>query len=262
MSGFLCSELRRAFVSPWFVAGFLVCFAGLIFSGSSELDFTNPQGDALTAFYFAYQANNALWFFVVGAALPYAGSLCEDLGRGLFSLEKGRISLRKFVVGRVLACGVSGGAALCLAIACFGVLCIFGNEVVVSTESGHVASAGGFLPYMSLAADGCVLEYAVFFGVAQFFFGAFWACFGLAVSVFFPRVYVAFAAPLVAALVFVQLGRLGGLPDLINPCYLSTDAVVGSPLETASVVNGMYVFAIAGLGVVLFLGLRRRWRCG
>lgn len=249
-------------VSPWFAAGFLVCFLGLVFSGNSELDFQAPRGDAFTAFHYAYRDNNSFWFFVVGCALPYAGSYCEDRRWGLFPLERGRISLPWFVTARVVACGISGGLALCTALALFWILCVLGTETNIPAEPGWAASFDEVLPYMALVSQENMAAYLGLFLGAQFFHGAFWACLALAVSAFASRSYEVYAAPLIVAMILVQLGDMVGLPDMLNPCRLSTDVVLSGPLVTELAIDGLYGVGIAVAGWVFYGGLKRRWRRG
>ena len=81
--GSLGSEMRRAFVSPLFLTGVAVAFAGLLFSGAPDLSAGEISSmDALAVFRFAYCFNNSFWFMVVGAAIPFAGSFCEDYRSG------------------------------------------------------------------------------------------------------------------------------------------------------------------------------------
>ena len=77
-----------------------------------------------------------------------------------------------------------------------------------------------------------------------------------------PRSYEVYAAPLIVAMILVQLGDMVGLPDMLNPCRLSTDVVLSGPLVTELAIDGLYGVGIAVAGWVFYGGLKRRWRRG
>lgn len=237
----LFSEIHRAFISPLFLVGMGVAFAGLLFSGAVDLSAGELSNmDALAVFRFAYCFNNSFWFVVVGAAIPFAGSFCEDYRSGELRFWLARESRWQYLLSKFVACIVSGGAVVVIACGLFFGLCVCLRPEVVSLEMGEWRSLVGYEPFVELLLGGNVVLYWVLFCCAQFCYGAFWAAFGFTVSLFALYRYAAYAAPFIGSIAFVQIVHLGFWPPQLNLATLAQVQNFGDPLQTLAVIAGMY----------------------
>ena len=237
----LASEMRRAFISPLFLVGVAVSFAGLLFSGVPDLSAGEASSmDALAVFRFAYCFNNSFWFVVVGAALPFSGSFCEDYRSGELRFLLVRESRWRYLLSKLAACAVSGGAVVVLACSLFFGLCASLRPEVVSLETGEWRDLAGYEPFVELLVEGNTALYWVLFCCSQFCYGAFWAAFGFTVSLFALYRYAAYAAPLIGAIAFVQIIHLGLWPARLNLASLAYAQSFGGSLQTLLIVAGVY----------------------
>lgn len=246
-------ELRRALVSPLFFGGVAVVFAGLLFAGAVDLSAgESSQMDALAVFRYAYCFNNSFWFVVVGAAMPFAGSFCEDYLSGELVLQLARVSRWRYLLGKFFACIVSGGGVVVFACSLFFGLCIGLRPEAISLATGEWKDLVGFEPFLECLFEGKPFYYWALFCCAQFCYGAFWSVFGLAVSMFALYRYAAYAAPFIGAVAFVQIVQLGMWPVQLNLASLAYGQSFGDPLLTLLVIAGVYSALI-----LLMLGVCR-----
>lgn len=218
-----------------------MAFAGLLFSGAPDLSAGEISSmDALAVFRFAYCFNNSFWFMVVGAAIPFAGSFCEDYRSGELHLLLVRESRRGYLLSKFLACVVSGGAVVVLACSLFFGLCICARPEVVSLEAGEWRDLAAYEPFIELIVEGKPILYWALFCCAQFCYGAFWAAFGFMVSMFALYRYAAYAAPFIGAIAFVQIIHFGLWPARLNLASLAYAQRFGDSSQTLLVVVGVY----------------------
>ena len=245
----LSDEMQRAFLSPLFLGGVAVAFTGILFSGAFDLSISEvSRMDALSVFRYAYCFNNSFWFVVVGAALPYAGSFCEDYSSGRLCLLLVRERRWRYLSEKFVACVVSGGAVVVLSCSLFLVLCTALCPELVSVETGEWQYLAGHEPFIEVLLEGNAILYWVLFCCAQFCYGAFWAALGFTVSLFALYRYAAYAAPFIGAIALVQIIHFGAWPVQLNLASLAYSQSFGGTTQTMLVIAGVY-----GLAMLLML---------
>lgn len=249
----LRAELRRALLSPLFFVGTAVIMLGLLYGASVDLAASAvSQTDALSVFRYSYCFNNSFLFVGVGAAIPFAGSFCEDYRTGMLRLQLTRESRRRYLLAKVLACAVSGGAAVVLACAVFFCVCVAFRGEAASLDTGEWAALVGHEPFVELIVEGRLLLYGLLFCAAQFIYGAFLAVFGLVISMFALYAYAAYAAPFIGSIVFVKLVNIGLWPMNLNLMTLAYGSYFGEGLQTLVVIAGVYGSLVALMALVGF----------
>ena len=239
----LRAELRRALLSPLFFVGTAVIVLGLLYGASVDLAASAiSQTDALSVFRYSYCFNNSFLFVGVGAAIPFAGSFCEDYRTGMLRLQLTRESRWRYLLAKVLACAV------------FFCVCVAFRGEAASLDTGEWAALVGHEPFVELIVEGRLLLYGLLFCAAQFIYGAFLAVFGLVISMFALYAYAAYAAPFIGGIVFVKLVNIGLWPMNLNLMTLAYGSYFGEGLQTLAVIAGVYGSLVALMALV---GLHR-----
>ena len=248
MSRSVAVELRRAFISPSFLAGIGIVLLGLAYAGAPDLCASSQaEGDALSVFRYVYCFNNSFWFVVVGAAVPFAGSFCEDYRNHILPLQLARETRGRYLAAKLLACALSGGAAVVLGSSLFLGVCIASREEVVSLATGEWAYLADTEPFLSFVITGNFTLYWLLFSITQFIYGAFWSLLGFCVSLFSLYRYAAYAGPFAGALLLVELHSMGLWPAGLNISNLAFNPGIpdaNQAFATIAVTYGALILAL------------------
>lgn len=126
------------------------------------------------------------------AALPYTSSFINDLKSGFIKFNITRTSRRGYILGKYVACAVSGGLGL-----------------IMGIIAAYVISALVFLPMeapLPKDAESPIYFAEIMEKVLLFFFsGAFWSVVGLTVATLTNSKYMAYASPFVIYYVLIIL---------------------------------------------------------
>lgn len=263
MKRILNVELERAFRNPRYliiIALALACFVigsyrspTLTFSPDFPLHPVNRL--TINLYYGGFSLLAALL-----ATLPYADSFLTDREQGFLRLIVQRTQYRKYLMAKVVAVALAGGASLLL-----GLLVIFLLGIIASTDwSATVYSWGSLTNGVPRGPFGWLyglhpFYYLLYLLLSTFGFGAVYALLGLAVSTIISNRYIVLAAPLVFVQVLSFLeSRSLRLTPVFNPInsLIPFDAYEGFlPIEQL-VQTGM----VLGLSLLAVLILARKSR--
>lgn len=194
----LKSSIRQALNNRGFYMGIVGVIAIIILSSLQDILAAFRAEELMEYGFFETMILNALvsegmiLALPILAALPFTASFVDDIKSGYIKFNLHRTSRQKYIVGKCIACAVSGGLTLV-----FGIL------------AAYVISALVFLPMEAPLPKGA--ESAGYFAeimgkVLLFFFsGAFWSVVGLTAATLTNSKYMAYASPFVIYYVLIIL---------------------------------------------------------
>lgn len=206
-------ELKRYLVSPIFAVTVIAALAIIVYPIFDNLKriFNNPQS---YLFYISgvHTFGTFDLFAPAIAAIPCSTAFYNDYGTGYCKFILPRTSRLKYLLSKVIICGITGGLALSIPIFLLYVfLWLFGNP---HTSDMNLLQ-GSVLGNIEYANNG--LNVMIVLLALTFLFGIAWSLVGLTVSAFIPNKFAAIAAPF---MIYFALSTVLSLDDtmfVFNP---------------------------------------------
>ena len=193
----IVTDLRRAIFSKSFLlaaGGMVLCLLIGSFSELYAVFFSDtpyrPMGAHETLLLQAMRSDILLLVTPILAAIPYTAAFVEDEKSGYIKAFLPRTSVSRYVLGKEIACAVSGGLALlCGIFAAYGILALvmLPHEVLVDY---YVEPQLGAIAFRALL---------------FFLQGACWALVGMLLGALTGNIYLAYAAPFILYYVLIIL---------------------------------------------------------
>ena len=212
------------------------------------------RSGSLCVFYFFFNSYSfggvfMSYFSCLLAALPFSARYSYEHQGGINVYALARCGSRKYARAKMLAAGLSGGAVLLLGGFIFVIA--LASYLPVITPSKLMDYQG--MPYYNALASGGGWGYFAAALYLAFLSGVLYGCMGMAGSAFLPVPYIAICAPMVLNFVFVEFGRLTGLPSSLRlDLLLKARGLIGSDLLTLILVTAE-VFIICWAFYRIFL---------
>ena len=213
----LKADLRGTINISFFIAvlGIALCFC--LDNWETLKVSPNSKGSSLCVFYFFFNSYSfggvfMAYFSSLLAALPFAARYSHEYRGGLYIYAISRCGKRRYARSKLLAAGLSGGATMFLGGLIF--IIVLATYLPIITPSRLKDFQG--MPYYNALANGSGLGYFAATLYLSFLSGVLWGCVGMCVSAFLPDPYVAICAPMVLNFIFVEFGRLTGLPPSLR----------------------------------------------
>lgn len=194
----VASNIAQALQSRGFLIGFLAV-ACLLFLSSIEGILSAFRSETLlsngyhAAFVMNALSSDAMTLALpIVAALPYTSSFVDDVKSGFVKVYLPRTTTNGYILGKLSACGISGGLALSL-----GILTAYGVSALLFTPMEAVLTEGAEVPAYFGELMGKVLLF--------FCSGVFWALVGLLFATLTNSKYMAYASPFVIYYVLIIL---------------------------------------------------------
>lgn len=194
----VASNIAQALQSRGFLIGFLAV-ACLLFLSSIEGILSAFRSETLlsngyhAAFVMNALSSDAMTLALpIVAALPYTSSFVDDVKSGFVKVYLPRTTTNGYILGKLSACGISGGLALSL-----GILTAYGVSALLFTPMEAVLTEGAEVPAYFGELMGKVLLF--------FCSGVFWALVGLLFATLTGSRYMAYASPFVIYYVLIIL---------------------------------------------------------
>ena len=194
----IASNIAQALQSKGFLAGllavtcllFLSSIEGILSAFRSEMLLSNGYH---AAFVMNALSSDAMTLALpIVAALPYTSSFVDDVKSGFVKVYLPRTTTNGYILGKLSACGISGGLALSL-----GILTAYGVSALLFTPMEAVLTEGAEVPAYFGKLMGKVLLF--------FCSGAFWSLVGLLFATLTGSKYMAYASPFVIYYVLIIL---------------------------------------------------------
>lgn len=194
----IASNIAQALQSRGFFIGFLAV-ACLLFLSSIEGILSAFRSETLLSngyhaeFVMSALSSDAMTLALpIVAALPYTASFVEDVKSGFVKAYLPRTTTNGYILGKLSACGISGGLALSL-----GILIAYGVSALLFTPMEAALEEGAEAP----------AYFSELMGKALLFFcsGAFWSLVGLLFATLTGSKYMAYASPFVSYYVLIIL---------------------------------------------------------
>ena len=191
MNETISSDCRRAFGGAAFLltvfAAVLMLLAGC-FNDLYRLVFMNtgllPAGSYRSLYQEAVSSEAMFLAAPILSTLPYTGAYLEELQNGFIKAFLPRAGFRRYISGKLIACGLSGGLSLAA-----GTVVFFALLGLLLSPVEAVGTEGVFPPgFISGLLDTCA---------AYFCAGMLFSLFGLAVSAATESKYLAYTAPFI-----------------------------------------------------------------
>ncbi len=206
MKRILSEELLRAFRNPRFIIVILFALVSFAIGNyRSPLLTFSPNLIIHPVNRLLLNLNYGGFGFLAAllAALPFADSFLTDRDQGFLRMIVLRTSYRRYLIAKILAVALAGGASLLLSVMIVFLLGLtspadWSTTIITSGDSGGSGLPTGPLSNLYVLNP---LIYLIYLLLSAFGFGAMCALLGLAASSVIHNRYVALAAPLV----FVQL---------------------------------------------------------
>lgn len=208
------SDLQSAVKLPFLIAvlGVVICFC--LDNWQTLIVIPYSQSESLCVHYFFFNAYSfggifMDYFSCLLAALPFAARYSHELrgGRDLYALA--RCSRQSYARAKMLVAGLSGGLVMLLGGLIF--ILMLGSYLPIITPSRLLEYQN--LPYHHALSVGEGLGYFAAVLYLAFLSGALCGCAGMGISAFLPDPYIAICSPMVLSFIFVEFGRLTGLPS-------------------------------------------------
>lgn len=245
-------EFRRSILNPLFWGTIVLSCALFFMSGYEEFVYYAPMAENLDVYHFFDILRNVGTFesmLIVCCAIPYAVSFCVDYNATYLRFIKVRTGENRYIISRVLACGVSGSLSIALGILLF--LSLVGlNYPLVDVDGGLYQSAIMRLSYAPEALDILLFNenYVLYFAISIyliFLVGFMWSVIGLSISAIIPNPFVALFSPFL--LFFLQDTFLQKLPS-----HFKTINIMQGRFNVGGVVTSV-IYATVFIGLLVFL---------
>ena len=200
MNETISSDCRRAFGGAAFrltlFAAVLMLAAGCFNSLYRSVFLNNgkllPAGTCLSLYQEAVSSQAVFLAAPILSTLPYTGTYLEELQNGYVKAFLPRAGFKRYIFGKLIACGLSGGAVLAAGVIVF----LAASGLLLSPL--EAADPQGFFPpgFLPGLLDTCT---------AYFCAGMLFSLFGLAVSAATESRYLAYTAPFICSYFLVIL---------------------------------------------------------
>ena len=194
------SCLRQALLSARGIAAMSIIVALIAASGADKIleavreGWTMPYGYPIQYVIDGLDSDAMMFFLPLVCALPYASGYVEDLKSGMVKLILPRTTRRSYLLGKIIACMVSGGLVVVTGIAIAVLLALpflHPLEEAAAAEGGLAASEVMTMRIHELTVS--LMSKAVLF----FMSGMLWSGFGMLASSMSENGYVAFISPFI-----------------------------------------------------------------
>jgi hypothetical protein len=226
------SDIKRALSGRGFLAGVAGMVLIIAFSLLEEIITAAQSGEALQNGHHAQVIMSALesdWVTLalpILCALPFTAAFVDDIKSGFIKQFLPRSSVKLYIKGKLVACGLSGGLVLF-----FGIVLAYGVSALIFTPMelalGPEEIAQPYFAQLLMKAT------------TMFFSGAFWSLAGFTFAALTMNKYMAYASPFILYYVLI----------ILNERYFS-DFYVLYPKEWLSPSE---TWVMGGFGVILLL---------
>ncbi len=198
MAKAILSNLRQALINKGFHVSligvvlviFLSSVQDMLSAFRSEELLSNGFHDMLISN--ALTADGMMLALPILSALPYTASFIDDVKSGFIKEYLPRTTVTRYIVGKAVACAVSGGLVLAV-----GILIAYGFAALLFLPMEAYPQPGAEIPnYL-----GRLMETALMF----FASGAFWSLTGMTFATLTNSRYMAYASPFVLFYVLIIL---------------------------------------------------------
>jgi hypothetical protein len=192
------SDVKRAIFSKGFLFGILGMVLMIVIASLSSISSLFGSNQALPNGYHASLILKALssqdvtLVLPILCTLPFTAAFVDDIKCGFIKPYLQRSGVNKYIQGKLIACGLSGGLVLFLGIvAAYGLSALIFTPMELALSHGQIAQ-----PYFAQ-----VLMIAAMF----FLSGAFWSLVGCTLAALTMSRYMAYASPFIMYYVLIIL---------------------------------------------------------
>lgn len=225
MRNIFISNLKRAFISKWYIISIITTVIMSYISSREYLDGTNSVY-VIDLMLHLGMFKKVIVFF---AAIPFVTTYCQDYNSGYVKSVIVRSGERKYAWSNIVACALSGFTAVFVGmIAYFCIISYF-----YQPQSYEI---GGIYGEIALNRP-CVFVLII---VSVFaLYSAMWTVIGMTLSSILPDYYVAIGTPLIFGYILEEL--TAGLPTYFNLYSLSHNLAV---FEDNALLNYLYTIGV------------------
>jgi len=238
------NDLKRAILNKKMLFSLVISFICLIV-GSYESLFLYSNTDFADTYFNAICTGTSCIFallYPLLACVPYADIYSEEYKTGYTNYVFMKVSKKRYILSKVLSCGIGGGVAVSLPTVVFLIISVIknGTSIVDSTIVTYITHGQDFFINSPIL-------YCVLYSVNSFICGFIFSVLGLVVSTYTQNKYLIMLIPF-AFFIFSAMFFANSFIDL-NPITLLD---INSYEETNIVFNAIYKIAVLMISYCLF----------
>lgn len=183
------ANIRQAVLSRGFMFGLIGIVAVILLTsveaitGALRATELLPGGSHAEMVFKALASDNMSLALPILCTLPFTASFVDDMKSGYIKEYLPRITVRRYILGKLIGCAVSGGLVVAL-----GVLISYAGAALVLSPSEAAQADSGTSGNFSVLMGSLLLF---------FFSGAFWSVVGMTFAALTGSKYMAYASPFV-----------------------------------------------------------------